>query len=105
MIKFPTPNFVRPYSDAPDILIGYYVYEWTDSRIPFYVGMGHSRRAWNEHLPHVEEIARQASSFRVRIYQHRLTKRIAHHVERELIKQRVYQGFKLVNKRIPNARS
>ena len=92
---------ILSYTDSPSILKGYYVYEWTDARRPFYIGMGHSRRAWNQHLPHVEERRYLASAFRVRIVAHGLSKRLAHQYERSHIIHRTRQGFVLANKRIP----
>lgn len=95
----PTPHFDITYSPSP--IYGYYVYEWLDHYKPFYVGMGTQYRAWAQHHPITEERKEQSTKFRVRIVQHRLTKKLAHKFERMLIKRYVSQGISLTNIRIP----
>ena len=95
----PSPHYSITY--APNPLYGYYVYLWLDLGIPFYVGMGKTYRAWAEHHPITEERKARCNKFRVKIVQHRLTKKLAHKKERFLIKQLTRQGISLTNIRIP----
>src|SRR6056297_649161 len=95
----PKPHFEITY--APNPIYGYYVYEWLDLGIPFYIGMGQTYRAWALHSQETEERRELATKFRIRIIKHFLTKPLAHKQERLLIKQRIRQGYSLTNQRIP----
>lgn len=83
----------------------YYVYEWRDQGTIFYVGVGHNRRAWNEHLPLPENRRRQSKHFKVHIFKHGLTKAEAHAIERMRIAHLIKLGTVLYNSRIPNVSS
>ena len=100
-----TEQMAKIARGVPDVLINYYVYEWYSEHKPFYIGMGHSRRAWNVHLDHVEELRWESSTFRIRIVRHKLSKTRAHQLERRLIRRRIKQGYSLANKRVPNVNS
>jgi hypothetical protein len=103
MIKFWIPPKLSYYTthNFPYVL-NYYIYEWRDNNIPFYIGMGHSRRAWNDHLPLPENRRRVAQNFRVVILRHNLTKPQAHLIERHHITALTNRGIVLLNERIPN---
>lgn len=86
----------------PTLLRGYYVYEWRDCNIPFYVGMGAGRRAWKPHLYLPEKRRRESTVFRVHIVKQGLTKKQAHLHERYHIIELTRRGLTLCNTRIPN---
>lgn len=67
--------------------------------------MGHSRRAWNDHLPSPENRRREAKNFRVIIVRHNLSKEQAHLIERYHIIALINRGVNLINERIPNVSS
>ena len=95
------PKSVEPHTIGPRILRGHYVYEWLDSGIPFYIGSGINRRAWNTHNDDAELQRKQSTLFQVVIHSHFLTKQLSHVEERILTQQRIRQGFKLTNQRKP----
>ena len=94
-----TPHLCS-YTLSREIVKGYYVYLWLDSGKIFYVGMGAERRAWNEHLPHVESIRQSSISFKVRILRDCMSKPMAHRYERYITQRLLRQGIKLVNKKV-----
>jgi len=90
------------YPSTLRFVIGYYVYEWRDDDTIFYIGTGHRRRAWNEHLPLPENRRRQAKKFKVHIFKHGLSKIEAHKIERMRITHLQQLGIVLFNTRIPS---
>ena len=101
MNRFVLPPSLQEITIGPHILKGYYVYEWRCRNIPFYIGMGTNRRAWNIHLSPPESRRRASSCFRVVIIRHNLSKKQAHLAERYHTKKRLAEGFQLLNDRIP----
>lgn len=105
MTRFYLTPFMSSYTIGPNVVLGHYIYEWWDQRIPFYIGSGTNRRAWNTHYPLVEERKLASTLFKVVIIRHHLNKKMAHAWERRLIVQRVRQGHHLLNQKIPNVSS
>jgi len=101
MNRFILSPALQEITIGPHILIGHYVYEYRSNNIPFYIGMGTNRRAWNIHLSPPEEMRRASTNFRVVIIRHNLTKKQAHLAERYYTKKRISEGFQLLNSRIP----
>lgn len=62
-----------------------YVYFWREKCKIFYIGVGTGRRAWNTHLPYVEEVRQSCSHFNIVIFRDNLKKETAHELERELM--------------------
>ncbi len=100
-ICFPLPPKLRAITlPKLDAVLNYYVYEWHDNGIPFYVGYGCKRKAWNEHNIEAEETKLLSREFRVVIVEDNLTKLRAQDIKRYLIhKYREQEKMYLANLR------
>jgi len=101
----PSPFFKLPpklravTSPSLEHVTGYYVYEWQDREIPFYVGYGKLRKAWNLHNLDAEDTKRFSKDFRVVIVQQNLTKLQAQDLKRSLVYQYRKDNVYLSNER------
>ena len=96
------PNELSRYTHSPRnrYPLRHYIYFWRNGLDIFYVGVGTNRRAWNDHLPYLENVRRTSPFFNVVIYRDDLTKEAAHKLERKLI-VKLSQKHSLLNKKVP----
>jgi len=85
---FPLPPKLQAITVPPTtVLTNYYVYEWQCNEIPFYVGYGKLRKAYNLHNPDAEDTKRFGGEFRVVIVVDSLNKDQAQEMKRRLVNE------------------
>jgi hypothetical protein len=82
-----------------DTVTGYYVYEWQSNEVPFYVGYGKLRKAWNLHNSEAEDMKAFGGDFRVVIIQDNLIKDQAQELKHRLVFQYRQDQVDLTNAR------
>src|SRR5690554_8031970 len=95
--EFPLPPKLRAittYENGEPVtsVTGYYVYYWTNNGIPFYVGAGKLRRAWNKHGEEAEELRLLSAEFKVHIVADGLNKIEARDQRQRLIRNHRLNG-------------
>jgi hypothetical protein len=85
-IVFPLPPKLRAITE-PSLtsVTNYYVYEWHNNGLAFYVGYGKLRKAWNLHNLEAEDTKRFSKEFKVVIVQDNLNKDQAQELKKRLI--------------------
>ena len=97
---FPLPPKLQAITFPPTtVLTNYYVYEWQDREVTFYVGYGKLRKAYNLHNIDAEETKRFARDYRVVIVADSLNKDQAQLLKRSLVFKYRNQNQYLSNSR------
>ena len=85
-VSFLLPPKLQAITVHPtDTVHNYYVYEWQDKEVAFYVGYGKLRKAWNLHNPEAEDTKRFSKNFRIVIIQDNLNKDQAQELKKQLV--------------------
>jgi hypothetical protein len=84
---------------SPESVSDYYVYELQCDDLPFYVGYGKRRKAWNIHSEEVEDMKRFGRDFQVVIVADKLNKGMAQLLKANLISKYRKADLYLANQR------